>query len=208
MRASTQRAFTLIELMFVLAIIALIFSMVIPAGQTIMSSNQLSHAGDQVVAILKMARQMAITTNHPMEVRFYQYGDPQAAGEDVNSPATGHYRALQVFEILDSGTASALGKCELLPTSTIFDAGSTLSSLFGTMTRIAPRTNLPRAGLNYNALAFRFLPNGSANLPKKGALWYLTLHNITDRDNLTSPPPNFITVQIDPANGGLKIWRP
>ena len=73
---------------------------------------------------------------------------------------------------------------------------------------------MPRGiGLNYDYVAFRFLPDGSTNLPGKSATdangaWFVTLQNINDKPVGTTPPNNFYTLQVDPVSGTLKQFRP
>jgi uncharacterized protein (TIGR02596 family) len=167
---------------------------------------------------LSVARQTALSMNNSVEVRFYQFGDPGIPGEQVNSPSTGRYRAMQTFVIQDSGTAVALGKVQLLPNTIMIDSGATLSSIIGS-SQASPaiptatkgsmlNVPIPRVGTNYNSVAFQFLPGGSTNLTPPISTWFLTLHKLNDADGLNTPPSNFYTVQIDASNGHIKTYRP
>ena len=208
---SVLRGFSLIELLVVIAIIAMLTALLAPAVSTTMRGSQLIRGGDKALAVLSLARQTALAKNQSVEVRFYQYGDPEVPGESANSPASGKFRAIQAFKIDDSNNATPVGKIETLPTSIIMDSGST-STLLGSSqkTTLTTPPAIPRAGTSYNCCAFRFLADGSANLiPKTSTThWTVTFHNIVDGDGRSSPPANFITIQIDPANGSLKTWQP
>lgn len=210
------RGFTLVELLVVLAILGVIAVFIVPASNSVLRGSQLSQGGQMVNDQLALARQIAVSSNHSVEVRFYRYADPLMPGETAGSPTTGRYRALQVFQILDAGAASPLGKIMTVPPSIIIDSGPTLSSIL-TLTKTwnapqgDPQTNLPNGvGTNYNCSAFRFLPDGSTNLTPPTGQWFVTLHNINDKDGITSPPAgfNFFTVQVDATNGHLKTYRP
>ena len=209
----THRGFSLTELLLVIAILALLSSLLLPAISSMMRGNQLTRCSEKLVSLLSLARQTAIAKNHSIEVRFYQFGDPEVPGESVAAPSSGKYRAIQSFEIDDSGKATPIGRCELMPANIIMDSGTTLSTLPGpsndktSWTTLDAKINIPRAGANYNCRAFRFLSDGSAALSKTGK-WFVTLHNILDGDALTTAPKNYITVQIDPASGSLKTWQP
>ena len=208
-----RSAFSLVELLVVMAIIGLLATFLAPAVSPILRGSRLTQAGDQVVAVLSLARQTALTTSHSVEVRFYQYGDPEVPGESASSPTTGKYRAIQAFEYKDDGTATPVGKMAKLPLSIIIDAGATLSTLLKstqakTWTAADKQPTLPIVGASYNCCAFRFLADGSTNLSTTGTLWFLTLHNLIDGDIMPSPPSNYTTIKIDPMNGSLKTYRP
>lgn len=211
MKTPSRWAFTLLELMLVIAMIGVLFTLLAPAVNTLMRGSRLTQASDKVVAVLSLARQTALTTNHSVEVRFYQYGDPEVPGETVDHPATGKYRAIQTVETKEDGT-EIKGRIEKLPLAIIIDSGSTLSPLLGdTLAKTWSDTPppIPVVGSNYLCRAFQFLADGSTNLPSAGgALWFFTLHNLVDGDGRTTPPPNYATLKIDPVNGLLKVYRP
>src|SRR4029450_3981263 len=84
----------------------------------------------------------------------------------------------------------------------------------------AKNPELPRGVKHsYNYIAFRFLPDGSTNLPPLGAKgkgseggrWFITVHSIGDRErtkNDTEAPPDFFTWMVDPVSGTSKTFRP
>jgi hypothetical protein len=67
-----------------------------------------------------------------------------------------------------------------------------------------------RVAKNYDYVFFRFLPDGSTNLPPVGTKWYITVHAEADLAKTAGdqPPPNFFTLMIEPVSGASKILRP
>ena len=227
--SSPSQAFTLVEMLAVMTIVIILLAFIVPPAASILKGNELTQGSQNVSNQLGLARQQALTQNHPVEVRFYQYADPNVSSESVGNTATWKYRAIQSFVISERGVPTPLGKVERLPTTVIIDSGPTLSSLIGSavtsgsgngtttsggtagpVITTAPQTySIPAAGTNYNAAAFRFYPDGSTNLSVGGVTaWFFTMHHFQYGDPLPTPPPNFVTVQIDSSNGNLREFRP
>ena len=213
--------FTLVEMLAVLGIIALLLVLVIPSVSSVLESSQVGQAAQLVSADLGLARQVALSRNHCVEVRFYQYASPGASGETVGTPSTGKYRALQLFDAqTTTGTPAPLDRVQTLPGTMIVDSGSTLSTLIGmaaansvnapTLTNGSTlNVSIPAAGLQYNAACFQFRPDGSTNLPvSSNVQWFLTLHSLHYGDTQASPPANFFTLQTNASNGHLSFFRP
>lgn len=207
----------------VMSIIIVIASFAVPAASTVLKGSKLTQGSQMVLDQLGLARQIAIAKNHACEVRFYQFGDAEVPGEAANNPTGGRFHALQLFDIPDNGTAKPLGKIERLPLSISLDAGKTLSTLVGSagssgapLSQTGTQLNVPLprgVGLSYNAVIFRFLADGSTNLPSSTSgssptQWFLTLHDDIAGDKLNAPPANFFTVQIEPSSGKTRTFRP
>jgi uncharacterized protein (TIGR02596 family) len=204
-------AFTLIEMMVVIAIIAIIAAFVTPVAGSLLKASQLTQAGHLLVGQLSLARQTALSKSLPVEVRLYRFADPEIPGENKAK-----YRAFQLFEVQANGAILPLGQMSRLPQTVIIDSSEALSSILNQTQRPAskPAASAPRvAGVEYayEYVAFRFRPDGSTDLrePAEPAKrWFLTLHGINDGDARPTPPPNFQTVQINPYNGNIRTFRP
>jgi uncharacterized protein (TIGR02596 family) len=192
---------------------AILAGFLAPAIGSILGGSNLTRGGEVLVGQLALARQLALSRNRVVEVRLFQYCSPTGPGEVGGSPASGRFRAMQSFEISESGDANALGRIQQLPDQVCIDSGGTLSSLIGAAGAppVVPGATLgadiPQVGKNYNALSFQFRPDGSMNLDRLGK-WFLTVHSTKDADGAATPPANYVTIQIDPANGNINTFRP
>ena len=226
---AVRLAFTLVEMLVVMGVIVALLALVVPATNTMLRGNDLTQSGQEVSNTLGVARQLALTQNHPFEVRLYQFADTSKSGEVINDASSWKYRALQVFSVSEAGVATPIDKVHRLANGAIIDSGMNLSTLIGNavpssgtavsgpLLTNAPQTfSLPEIGTNYNSVAFRFFPDGSTNLPitttnSSGAAvnaWFLTVHQLIYGDNPGTVPANFLTIQIDPSNGNIREFRP
>ena len=206
-----RTAFSLIELIVVIAIIAIIATFTVPAATTILRGSAITQASQSLTDQISLARQLALSRNRAVEVRFYQYADPEAPGEMITDQTTWKYRAIQLFEIVESGVAIPLDKPQRLPVSVVIEPNIVFSTLIpATPTKpTATDPDLPRGILkaNYRYASFRFLQDGSTNL-SASSTWFVTIRNLTDSVVGTKPPANFFTIQIDPVSGAIKGFRP
>ena len=209
----TKFAFSLIELLVVIAIIGLIGAFAVPAAGQLLKGSALTQTANILSDQTAAARQQALTRNRSVEVRFYNFADPEMPGESVTDPSTWRFRALQYFEIAEGGIPNPVGRYIRFPNTVIMNPDPTLSSMLeGTPT---PPTkgidpDLPRGvGRDYTYLSFRFQPDGATSLSPT-SLWFVTVHLLNDlgRASASKPPPNFFTWMIDPVSGSSKIMRP
>ena len=203
-----RKGFSLIELLAVMAIIVILLAFVAPAALSIVKGNKMTQASEVVGGQLTLARQTALTRNKPVEVRFYQYADSEVPGESITDPSTWHFRAIQAFEVVKTGIVTPLHEVRQLPSGIILDSGSNLSSLLHSPSPAKGRDPIPRVGLDYRYSTIRFRPDGSVAKSTTSEGWFMTLHSLVDGDQLTSPPANLVTFEIDVFNGALKTFRP
>ncbi len=206
--SSRNRAFSLLELIVVILIIGIVAAFVTPAASTILRGSQLTQATQVVTDQIVLGRQLALTRNVAIEVRFIKYIDPEVPSDP------GEFRAIQSFEVFENGASVPVDKPQLLPQSVVINGGN-FSTLLNdpAMKLVKPDKKkdpeLPRGiGHNYEYVAFRFNADGSTSLAQTGTLWYLTVHNMNDKPTGSTPPANFFTLQIDPISGATKSYRP
>jgi uncharacterized protein (TIGR02596 family) len=233
-RCDSRQAFSLIELIVVMSIIGILATLAAPAAMTMIRGSAVTQASQMLTDQMSYARQLALSKNESVEVRFLQYGDPEIPGEKASDPTTGKFRAIQIMEVTPAGIAIPAGKLVTLPGSIMFNTDGQYSSILtgGTGATINPTQasgtdpNLPRNILQqYKYVSFRFYSDGSTSLgqPNSTSLgilqtdsapstWFLTIHSINDLNKITSASSfknvNFFTLQIDPISGTTNGYRP
>jgi uncharacterized protein (TIGR02596 family) len=206
--------FTLVELLVVVAIISFLAVVSLPNMVATLRGMQITQGGQLIETQLQLARQRALADNRTVEVRFYSY---------ATSTGTAAFQGIQQFVISTSGTsATPADKYYPLPGNMIMDSGNgqtsgsqTLSTLLNqpTTTPLSPSQLLNAqaiglTGTNYTCVTFRFNPNGSTNLTPVSNSWFVTVHALTDGNNLTKAPNNYYTVQVDAYNGHIYDFHP
>ncbi len=219
------RGFTLIEILVVLAIISVIMFFSVPNMGEIIQGSKLTQAGDQLKFDLGLAQQTAVKDNLTVEVRFYQYRQPDEAADAERKT----YTAYQMYSLIPDSTKPSdpkaerilapLGKIKKLPVGVVIPSSEVWSTLVANAT-IANGTEeifglLPtekRTTATYRS--FQINPDGSTNLDTSGVeQWFVTLVDSTDvaraggsLDSLA--PDNYICIQVDPFNGGTRWFQP
>lgn len=233
--SSRRFGFTLVELLAVIAVIAVVIAFAVPATNQILRGSQLTQGTQALADQLSYARQLALSKNRTIEVRLYRFADPETPGEDLSNPDSGVWRGFQLFELFENGAAVPAGPFQRLPKMVMMD-GTERSTLLNedivgpykraesdeTAPELPVEINGRRVGKNYKWTAFRFLPDGSTNLPLKATEpgggagggapaisdgWYITVLNMTDA-NKELTDINFAVIQIDPITGSQKTFRP
>ncbi|XHR30562.1 MAG: Verru_Chthon cassette protein D [Chthoniobacteraceae bacterium] len=198
---SRRPGFTLIELLVVISIGAVLLVLSVGSLQNMIRSTDLSASAATVINTLNLARQTALSSNHPVEVRFYKVSPQKTTG-------TLAYRALGIYEINESGQR-LIQKLDYLTGATELASTETHGTLlFYTPTASAALTASGTCDYRY----FRFLPDGSTNLntqPDTGAdTWHVMLYATNAPPSELKLPANYISIQLDPVSGRTKSFQP
>lgn len=203
-----RSAFSMVELLVVIAIIALLTLLSMPAFEQMVKSSRVTMGGRAIIDELILAQQTALSRSMPVEVRFYKL--PALNQPPTSAPAA--YRAVQAFYVENTGL-KPLGKVLYLPPglSIVEDAAksSLLAESGGPLidpTEHPGDMSLPNYGTNYRFRSFRFRTNGETDMTDAPAFITLAMqHEKTVSGDL---PANFLTLQIDPVSGRVRVFRP
>jgi len=209
-RRNRRTAFSLVEMLAVIAVIGLIAATTAPMLFSTMKANRLSAAGEEIVNRISYAQQLAVSRNHEIELRFYHYVDPEdPASKD-------HYRATLIAQ--PAPDPEAPGKVETIVLSDlsflrngiVVANSETLSPIFTEVER-TDTADADRRIIASNASykTIRFFPDGSCDLTVKINESYLTV--VEERDLEISGggiPKNFFAIQVDHYTSRSTTYRP
>lgn len=192
--SSTGDGYSLVELLTVVAIIAIVATMAGAGIATVRRASALGSSGSALLDHLSLARQVAMTHNQPVRIWFYKDAinggvevDTVLLYREVPAPVTGNITYVPVDR-------------ELKLQSTVAMAGDLAWS------SVLTNATLPDPKHGSNLPTFRYLPDGSTDLPV-GPAPTLTLVNRSDK-SASSLPANFFTLQIDQQTGKIQTFRP
>jgi len=189
-------AFSLIELLAVISIMALITTVVSGALGTVSQSTHLTTAAQMVSSHLNQTRTFALSRNGITELRIF-------TGADTASPVR-----LQIILTKNDGSVEVLSRTRILPEG-ITIASTTQHSGF---LNLPPQTvpgDQPLAGSFYRSI--RFGPRGEPRDATGAALAasnnFFTLVAARDyRDGIL--PANWISLRIDDRTGAISHFQP
>jgi uncharacterized protein (TIGR02596 family) len=190
-----RSAFSLIELLVVMAIVAVVSLLVVPAFSSIGAAGKLKEAATAMLDQIEAARQQAEVNGSTVEIRLLKAR---------NAP---HYSGIEYRQTKPGGD---LGKPMPLPDGVVLLDDTTLSRLLtvGWMTDgTLPQDDSRWTGGTYKALRLR--SSGALELPSaaEGTKLFLTL--AADRAWAAGQvPPNYATIQLNPETGRPLLYRP
>ncbi len=194
-------AFTLPEMLTVIAIIAMLAGLAGMAMKGVMQSQRLDEAGRVVVGKINRARQIASARNENVQVRFIKKVRPDSGS------TTALFWQVQAG-IVKSGTFTPVTEMTSLPQGMVISPSATLSPLLAS---IASGTSTNPA---YEYIPVGISPSGQADPPSGLSLsepvkWAVTLVPETSQmANEVDEVKDFITIQIDPLTTRTRTFRP
>lgn len=187
-------AFSLIELLVVMAIVGMLSVLAVSAFQSVSRSQNITQAGQLVADRLAQAKQVSALKNREVEVRFIEL--PENGGPS--------YRAIQLWTADASGIASSkFGRVDKLPAGVKISGLPELSPLLTADSSIQGTMDVAGYG-SCAYLGIRIDSTGSLG----GAIAsndFLTIHAIQDQ---AIPPVNYFTLRVNSVTGRVTEYRP
>jgi uncharacterized protein (TIGR02596 family) len=196
-----RRAYTLVELMTVMAIMAILLAVTVPAIQGLNQSTNIAQGGQLFTDQVALARQLASARNLTVEVRCIKMPSHSANG----------YTGIQLWS---PATSLPISRVVMLPDGIAISQDTTkLSSLFNTYCP-TPGT-MPAGGITSNDsyVSFTVSPSGMVGplttTTTEPNMTTLTIGIVTvGNATVTSLPSNYALIQVNPLTAATVTYRP
>lgn len=202
------RAFTLVEILVVLAIMSILIAFSVPALEPAVRGSKLKQAADDLERALATAQQYALAENTTVQFRFYNYDDKSVPGSEQYFRG---YRALVQYldpkdhrNVIESEETTVVDTVAMPQPFVIADDGE-MSSLVSNSGLMEGTEEIARS-TSADYRAFEFRPDGSTNLITVDEdFWTLTV--LRETDTGSELPDEFVTLVLDPFNGQVRRYQ-
>lgn len=197
-----QHGFTIVELIIVVAIASMLLAFSTPYVLSSLQATSLTSSGDMLMHKISQAQQRALTENRPVALQFYFY--------DKEGIEACHAVQLVSVDPVTNVAASLEEPVYWSEGRTVLVSGD-LSPVFA---EIAPADKgeaefEPFSSRGATFFRVRFYPGGSTSLSVPLRQAYVTLVGSNNyQEEMSEPPSNYYTVQIDPVAGRVRSYRP
>lgn len=194
-------AFTLVEMLVVIAIIALLLAVTgLGIGSSI-SSMQLGAAANGLNANLNHAAMLARKENRPVQVRFYKFSTPESPSPQFRSY---QLAALNGISNTNEPIVELLSEIYQLPSGVILAPNQEYNTLAQLQEENQTPTD-PIIGSTYTYTSYEIRPNGLTTLPKTTPS-VITLLLEDQMTNSNSLPANYRSIVINTQNARAKVY--
>lgn len=199
--AARRNAFTLVELLVVMAIIAILIAIAMPATSSFIESNSLDSAAHQVADQINLAHQLSSSQNVTVELRIFKFASATTAG----------YTAIQLGTYNSSGSWTPINRLSYLPRQIAISQSSAVSTALSAPEFATPPTMAANTGLISGAtyIPFDFRPSGVMTPVLTMASYCLVvLPARTAALTSLGSVKNYAIIQINPVTATPLVYRP
>jgi uncharacterized protein (TIGR02596 family) len=183
-------------MLVVIGILTGLMVLAVPAFQGAIKGSRITGAGQLLADQFSLARQEAVTRSRDVQVRLVWLG------ADARGPG-----AIQLWSAdpRDLTIQKPIGKLLPLPEKIIVSPEAKISPLLSNSAVTQGEAEFGTWG-KQKYRAFRFRPDGGTSLAFDSAENFLTV--VPELEAAETPPANYSTIQVDPANGRSRLYRP
>lgn len=191
-----SRAFTLVELLAVVAILGVLMTLALPTLSSLLDSSNLARGGQVIADQINLARQIASARNTAVEVRLFKLPSQDTEG----------YGAVQLWSGDATGNPRPASRLATLPEGIVVSPVTAVSQAFAKM----PSSTMPAGTGALADASYRFFqvrPSGVVTPVMDMADSYLTVVLARSATN-SALPKNYVTIQINPLTATPLVYQP